>query len=100
MSVSKFLAYKQEDQRLVMLRLMDEAGPSLNESLLHEGLRRFGHKDLMREEVQDHIRFLEKAQTVTIQVESGKLIADITVFGKKVARGKETVDGIAEPGRD
>ena len=99
MSRSKFLAYKATDQRLVMLRLLDEAGPVLNESLLHEGLRRFGHTDLMREEVQDHIRFLEKAQTVTVQVESATLIASITVFGRKVARGKDTADGIAQPGQ-
>lgn len=95
-----FAEHLTKDQRLVILRLLDEAGPDLNDSVLHEGLRRKGHGRLVRQDVVEHIRFLERAQAVTTRVDGTTLVATITPDGRRAARGTARIEGVALPGQE
>lgn len=100
MDKSDFALHLERDQRLVILRLLDDAGPSLNDSVLHEGLRRKGYTRLIRQDVIDHIRMLERAQAVTTTVDGNTLVAEITPQGRRAARGTVRIEGVAVPGQE
>lgn len=96
-----FVDHLDADARLVMLRLLDQAGPTLNDSVLHEGLRRFGHTKLTRQDVRKHLDFLASRGGLTYEVNDvGTWVATITDHGRKVARGTARMEGVARPGQE
>ncbi|MGN0920237.1 MAG: hypothetical protein ACI4NJ_00770 [Cellvibrio sp.] len=93
-----YAQYLKEDQRLVMLRTLNEM-PSYtaNSSVLHGLLGRFGHNP-SRDQVKTELRWLEEQGLVTIDDVNGLLIARITERGSDVASARVIVPGIKKPG--
>jgi hypothetical protein len=88
MSNPTFLAHLAEDRRLVILRLLTEAGGTANDSVLEVGLQQLGHRrGLTRDVVRADIDWLK----------ARRLVASITERGLNVAEGHETVDGVKRP---
>ncbi len=86
------------DQRLVILRALNEAaGYSANCSMLSCVLATYGH-NISRDRVRAHMRFLEDVGLLTIDVVGDKtLVARITEQGADVATGRKSVDGVKRP---
>lgn len=93
-----YAQYLKEDQRLVMLRTLNEM-PSYtaNSSVLHGLLVRYGHNP-SRDQVKTELRWLEEQGLVTIDDISEVLIARITERGQDVATARAVVPGIKKPG--
>ena len=93
-----YAQYLKEDQRLVMLRTLNEM-PSYtaNSSVLHGLLGRFGHNP-SRDQVKTELRWLEEQGLVTIDDVNGLLIARISERGSDVASARVIVPGIKKPG--
>ena len=87
---------KTEDMRLVMLRSIDEDGDSLNESMLQDVLRMYGHT-VSRDRVRTEMRWLEEQRLVVIEDVAGILVARLTGRGVDVATGVSHIDGIKRP---
>jgi hypothetical protein len=88
MSLETVLA---EDRRLVVLRVLSEAGYAANESVLRKSLAAYGHQigaDIVRADVQ----FLADHQLVRIEKlhpPSGELwLVHLTSAGNEVAEGR------------
>lgn len=87
-----------QDQRLVILRSLSEAGGyDANESILDDCLAMYGHK-ISRDLVRNHLSWLEEQGLVTLErLESGFMIAKITQRGLDVANGEAVVNGVKRP---
>lgn len=87
------------DRRLVILDLLLQDGGMGNERVLETGLESLGHRvGLDRASVRGHLKFLETAGCVTIDLfRDTIMVATITERGVKVAKGNITVDGVAQP---
>ncbi|WP_044469787.1 winged-helix domain-containing protein [Mannheimia massilioguelmaensis] len=86
-----------QDQRLVILRSLAEAGYDANESIISDCLDLYGH-DISRDLVRNHLNWLEEQGLVTVQrLESGYMVASITQRGLDVAQGRTFVDGVKRP---
>lgn len=86
-----------QDQRLVILRSLAEAGYDANESILDDCLALYGHK-ISRDLVRNHLNWLEEQSLVKIErLASGFMIAKITQRGLDVANGEAFVDGVKRP---
>lgn len=96
--MSKFADYMREDQRLVMLRVLnDMPSYTANSSVLHGLLQRYGHNP-SRDQVKTELRWLEEQALVTIEEVSDLLIARITERGADVATARTVVPGVKKPG--
>ena len=99
MSLANVLA---EDRRLVVLRLLSEAGFRANETVLRKGLDAFGHRvthDLLRAD----LAFLREHALVRVEElhppSGGDLwLAHLTDAGDEVARGVTVHPGVARRG--
>ena len=93
-----YAQYLREDQRLVILRTLNEM-PSYtaNSSVLHGLLQRYGHNP-SRDQVKTELRWLEEQGLVTIDDISDVLIARITERGTDVAAARVVVPGVKKPG--
>ncbi|MDX3896896.1 VpaChn25_0724 family phage protein [Pasteurella multocida] len=86
-----------QDQRLVILRSLADAGYDANESILDECLALYGHK-ISRDLVRNHLNWLEEQGLVRIErLSSGFMVATITQRGLDVANGEAVVDGVKRP---
>jgi len=86
-----------EDQRLVMLRALEQdAGYDLNESILQSFLGAYGHS-VSRDKVRTELRWLEEQGLVTINEVAAILVATLTGRGADVAKGLAVVDGVKRP---
>ena len=94
-----FAAHLAEDRRLVILRLLTEAGGSANDSVLEAGLQQLGHRrGLTREVVRAEMEWLQARRLVTLEiVKDTVLVAAITPRGLAVAGGHEAVAGVKQP---
>ncbi len=99
MTNTTFLAHLAEDRRLVILRLLKEAGGSANDSVLEVGLQQLGHRrGLTREVVRTEIEWLKARRLVTVEmVKDTIVVASITERGLHVAGGHEEVAGVKQP---
>lgn len=86
----------QQDQRLVLLRSLVEAGFDANESILQRCLDLYGHR-ISRDLVRTHLRWLAEQGLVMLNEVSGCLVATITARGIDVAEGRSFVDGVHKP---
>lgn len=91
--------YVVEDRRLVLLRLLDEAHGSANESVLHTGLQLLGHRrGVTREVVHADLHWLAERHLLTVEYFAEKVIvATLSARGRNVARGDEIVAGVKKP---
>lgn len=86
-----------EDQRLVILRTLTEAGFDANESILSSGLEMYGHR-ISRDLVRNHLNWLEEQGLVRLErLANGYMVATITARGADVAEGRVIVDGVKRP---
>ncbi|TCJ95947.1 hypothetical protein EV694_1950 [Volucribacter psittacicida] len=86
-----------EDQRLVILRSLLEAGYDANESILDDCLEIYGH-NVSRDVVRNHLLWLEEQGLVTIKrLTNDYFVASLTQRGADVARGQAIVAGVKRP---
>ncbi len=86
-----------QNQRLVILRSLADAGYDANESILDECLALYGHK-ISRDLVHNHLNWLEEQGLVRIErLSGGFMVATITQRGLDVANGEAVVDGVKRP---
>ncbi|WP_178384750.1 hypothetical protein ABI424_001275 [Histophilus somni] len=86
-----------QDQRLVILRSLIEAGYDANESILDDCLAMYGHK-ISRDLVKSHLNWLEEQGLVKIErLQNGFMIAEITQRGIDVANGEARIEGVKHP---
>lgn len=86
-----------QDQRLVILRSLAEAGYDANESILDDCLALYGHK-VSRDLVRNHLYWLEEQGLVRIErLHNGFMVATITQRGLDVANGEAMVQGVKRP---
>jgi hypothetical protein len=87
----------EADRRLVILRLLMEAGGEAGESVLEKGLHMLGHR-VDRDEVRELLRFLKDADCLVTEMFAGKvMVAKITKRGVSVGGGIAEVEGVAKP---
>ena len=89
------------DRRLVILRILSEdAGYSVNSSLMQSALAHVGH-DVSRDRVRADFAWLAEQGLVTVRELSADLhLALLTERGGDVAAGRATCPGVARPGPD
>jgi len=93
-----FKKHLQEDRRLVILRLLNEAnGHDLNSSILHAALNDFGHQP-SRDLLHADIAWLEEQGLITSRSITSVVVVKLTKRGVDVALGRATVPGIKRPG--
>ena len=86
-----------QDQRLVILRSLADAGYDANESILDDCLTLYGHK-ISRDLVRNHLNWLEEQGLVKIErLSGGFMVAKVTQRGLDVANGEAVVDGVKRP---
>ncbi|MGQ0287133.1 VpaChn25_0724 family phage protein [Pasteurellaceae bacterium 22721_9_1] len=86
-----------QDQRLVILRSLVEAGYDANESILDDCLSLYGHH-ISRDLVRNHLNWLEEQGLITIErLQNDFMVARITQRGLDVANGEAQVDGVKRP---
>jgi len=86
-----------EDRRLAILRtLAEDAGYSLNESVLQSCLDALGH-NVSRDRVRTDLRWLEEQGLVRLDEVVSVLVATLTGRGTDVAAGRATVPGVKRP---
>lgn len=87
-----------QDQRLVILRSLSEAGGyDANESILDDCLALYGH-NISRDLVRNHLNWLEEQGLVNIErLAGGFMVAKITQRGLDVANGEAVVEGVKRP---
>ena len=86
-----------QDQRLVILRSLADAGYDANESILDDCLTLYGHK-ISCDLVRNHLNWLEEQGLVKIErLSGGFMVAKITQRGLDVANGEAVVDGVKRP---
>ncbi|HGO5302399.1 TPA: winged-helix domain-containing protein [Vibrio harveyi] len=87
----------QEDQRLVILRSLNEMdGYEANESIIDSCLDAYGH-NISRDAVRTHIAWLEEQGLVKVREVTGCKIAQLTQRGEDVATGQARVPGVKRP---
>lgn len=87
-----------EDRRLVILRVLAETPAySLNGSILHEVLERYGHR-VSRDQVRTDLAWLAEQDLVEVEVIADQLhVATLRQRGLDVAQGRASVPGVRRP---
>ncbi|KLV09584.1 hypothetical protein ABT56_00405 [Photobacterium aquae] len=86
-----------EHQRLVVLRLLSEVpGYDLNESIIQDGLDRYG-LDISRDALRAQMEWLAELGLVTLEKLGSTYIATLTGRGEDIACGRASVSGIKKP---
>lgn len=86
-----------QDQRLVILHSLADAGYDANESIISDCLDLYGH-DISRDLVRNHLNWLEEQGLVKVQrLQDGYMVATITQRGLDVSQGRAFVDGVKRP---
>jgi Fe2+ or Zn2+ uptake regulation protein len=85
-----------EDQRLVVLRSLVDAGGEANESILQDCLDVYGHR-VGRDLVRNHMTWLSEQGLISIDAVGSYMIASLTSRGQDVAEGRSSVPGVKKP---
>ena len=96
--MSRFRELLVEDQRLVILRWLEEQTDyALNDSVIQTGLDSYGHR-ISRDQVRGHLAWLEEQGLLTTEdVGRNCLVATLTGRGGDVATGRITHPGVKRP---
>ena len=86
----------KSDQRLVILRHLEESTGTANDSVLQKVLETFGHK-ISRDKVKTHLHWLEEQDLISIETVMSTDVATITGRGHDVAKGRAEVPGVGMP---
>jgi repressor of nif and glnA expression len=81
------------DQRLVLLRSLDDCGGDANESVLQDCLGLYGH-NVSRDAVRTHMAWLSEQGLVQVEDLAGCHVATLTGRGDDVLNGRATVPGV------
>lgn len=89
----------REDQRLALLRLLNEqTSYKSNSSVLTNALDALGHA-ISRDAVKTHLHWLAEQDLVNVdEPVAGVLVATLTERGMDVAAGRAVVPGVKRPG--
>lgn len=82
-----------EDQRLCLLRSLNECGGNANESVLQDCLDLYGHS-ISRDKVRNHLLWLQEQDIITVDDLAGCYVATLTERGHDVVEGRVQVFGI------
>lgn len=82
-----------QDQRLCLLRSLNDCKGNANDSVLQDCLDLYGHK-LSRDVIKTHLSWLEEQGVVSLQDLSGCFVANLTQRGYDHIEGRSTVPGI------
>ncbi|WP_445945477.1 VpaChn25_0724 family phage protein [Shewanella sp.] len=86
-----------EHQRLVVLRLLTEAGAfALNESILQDGLIAYG-LDISRDTLLTQLAWLNEQGLINTDLVGKVTTATLTGRGQDVATGRALVPGVKRP---
>lgn len=95
--MNDFANHLTEDRRLVILRvLMESAGYTANEYLLHSMAERLGHV-VSADRIRTDLTWLQEQDLLTTDEVAGVLIAKLAARGEDVARGRAVVPGVKRP---
>jgi len=95
-----FAATYAASRRLALLRLLREAGGSLNESILFKGAGQLGFARTSRDDIRDDLDLFKAADLIKETRYGDRLrIATLTDRGLDCAAGRLQVDGIEQPDR-
>ncbi|MDD5539203.1 MAG: ArsR family transcriptional regulator [Candidatus Marinimicrobia bacterium] len=93
----EFSELVDSDRRLVILRALEEdAGYSLNESVIQSVLEALGH-NVSRDRVRTDLVWLKEQGLLTIEEVVKVYVATITARGADVVHGRATVPGVKRP---
>jgi DNA-binding HxlR family transcriptional regulator len=95
--MSKFEEHLREDRRLAILRILEDANGSANESVIEMSLTYIGHRNVTREMLRQDLRFLIDHGLVTDEWYGPVWVMTLTRRGVDVAKGREVVSGIKKP---
>lgn len=82
-----------EDQRLCLLRSLNDAQGSANESIIQDCLGLYGH-NISRDQVRTHLVWLQEQQLVTLKDLSGCYVATLTNRSYDLIEGRTAVPGV------
>jgi repressor of nif and glnA expression len=85
-----------EDQRLVILRGVEDFGGTANESVIQGCLDSYGHR-ISRDAVRTHLAWLREQNLISLTDVSGCFVAELTGRGQDVAEGRSVVPGVKKP---
>lgn len=84
------------DQRLVLLRSLEEMNGQSNDSVLQKVLDTYGHK-ISRDQVKTHLYWLQENDLVEIESVMSTDVVTLTGRGHDVALGNARVHGVGVP---
>lgn len=85
-----------QDQRLLILKSLDDADYDANESMLCDCLDGYGHR-LSQDAMRSHLLWLEEQGLIEIKKVGDIWVAIITQKGLDVAHGRTKVHGVKRP---
>lgn len=86
----------KQDQRLVILRSLNDLSGTANDSVLQKILAQWGHR-ISRDQVKTHLYWLNEQELVEIESVMSTDVATITSRGVDVADGLSRVPGVGVP---
>jgi repressor of nif and glnA expression len=86
----------EQDQRLVILRSLNDLSGTANDSLLQKVLAQWGHR-ISRDQVKTHLYWLNEQGLVEIESVMSTDVATITGRGVDAANGLARVPGVGVP---
>ena len=96
--MSSFSRLVAEDQRLILLQLLDQAeGYDLNTNILSSALGEFGHRPSL-DKLRAEIAWLEEQGLVETRLVGAILVAKATSRGLDAAHGRARIPGVKRPG--
>ena len=95
--MNDFSSHLAEDRLLVILRvLLQSAGYTANEYLLHSMVERLGHI-VSADRIRTDLTILKEKDLIAVDDVAGVLIAKLLSRGEDVARGRLVVPGVKRP---
>ena len=95
--MNDFATHLTEDRRLVILRvLLESAGYTSNEYLLHSMVERLGHV-VSTDRIQTDLAWLKEQGLIAVDEVAGVRIAKLMGRGEDAARGRVEVPGVKRP---
>lgn len=82
-----------QDQRLCLLRSLNDCSGNANDSVLQDCLDLYGH-NISRDTIKSHLTWLKEQGVVTIEDLSGCYVATLTQRGYDHIEGRSVVPGI------